>query len=369
MKKVKLENQEKYCQLCYIVYKEARFLQKHKKKIHANEIEAFNMDLSQENMEHLCTKCNKTFYSQNTLDHHIHRKHSKGNTATGQFPCQLCHVSYNWNGTLKKHIETKHNDDMHLLEQGMDESLLKHSCETCDKRFIKEEFLQYHQKYVHKEVQKLNKGNTDQFYCKLCHVTYARNDTFKKHMELKHKDDVDLLDQSLESELLFEHSCENCDKRFIKDEFLQYHKKYEHKGLKEKTSYCRLCYIDFKFNSNLKAHISKIHTSKEEGDALSIKMEVSSLQFGCKFCKKRFLTENIQRYHSIHSHKEEKRQDLICEYCNQVFVFKHGRKKIMENHMRIKHNLDNYKVEEKEQGPKEMDSVRSFMRVLNSLNA
>ena len=92
------------------------------------------------------------------------------------------------------------------------------------------------------------------------------------------------------------------------------------------------------------------------------------MHYPCKFCKERFLTENIQRYHKIYSHREEKRQDLTCEYCNQVFVFKHGRKKVMENHMRIKHNLDSYNVDKLEEEPRENESVKSFMRVLNSLS-
>ena len=94
---IKVENQERYCQLCYIMYKEPKYLRVHKQRIHAGEMEAFEEDLSAENMKHACTKCGKSFYSKNTLDHHMQKKHKKYNGGNSVFckllqwiPVQLC---------------------------------------------------------------------------------------------------------------------------------------------------------------------------------------------------------------------------------------------------------------------------------------
>ena len=143
--------------------------------------------------------------------------------------------------------------------------------------------------------------------------------------------------------------------------------KYQHKELKEKGTFCKLCFIDFKYSSNLKAHKRYLHISREEVEAFDIKMERSSLPFECRFCSNRFLTKNILRYHKVHTHKEETRQDLQCEFCNKVFKWSHGRKKMMENHMRNMHNLENFKVDEEKPVQKENDTEKNFLLLLNSL--
>ena len=136
---------------------------------------------------------------------------------------------------------------------------------------------------------------------------------------------VDELDESL-----LKYECTSCDKKFIREHIL----KYQHREAKEISSYCKLCSVTFKFPSWFKLHKKNIHTAKEEIDAFSVKIEQASLRFACKFCKRRFLTQNILRYHLSNNHKEEKRQDLVCEFCNKVFKWSYFRKRIMEKHMK-----------------------------------
>ena len=208
--KMKVENIEKYCQLCCIVYKNPKFLRNHKKKIHGDELEAFTKELRQEDMEYECRKCNQRFYSKNTLDYHNHRKHG-----------------------------------------GMGNS-------------------------------------TIQIVCKLCHVTYANASGLKKHMEVQHKEDAHLISRDYQDSTI---QCALCDKKFLRDKFLAYHIRYEHKEQVDKNTYCTLCYVDFTNNWKLKSHINNIHSSEEESNALRVKHENLQLPFGCKFCDKQFLTE------------------------------------------------------------------------------
>ena len=108
----KAESDEKYCKLCYIVYKDSRFLKRHKKKVHSYEMEAFSRDLSLEELSYSCAKCKKSFFSRNTLDHHDRRKHNK---AQVENYCRLCHVTFARSDTFKNHIEGKHKNGSSLF--------------------------------------------------------------------------------------------------------------------------------------------------------------------------------------------------------------------------------------------------------------
>ena len=456
-RKVKLENQERYCQLCYIVYKKACFLEKHKKKVHANEMEAFDRDLRPEDMTNRCSKCKKGFLTQNTLDHHIHRKHSSRKYSKSQIVpvsdstvyCKLCDLNFRSSGGFVQHQLKTHSLEMDAFNKDYTEEDLIYQCRLCKKKvatdlslkshmsrrhyknkkklnvklesrerycklcyimYKKAYFLEKHKNNVHaSEMEafdrdlyprdmtfvcaKCNKGfytqNTldhhihrkhynmkhdpqqlsqqEPSYCELCYLPFKFPSNVRKHQSNVHKNDLWALKVKI-TEDMKKYPCEHCDKKFLSESLLKYHGTTQHKGLKDNASYCSLCYVDFKFNSNLKAHISKIHTSKEESDALNVKLELSTLPYGCKFCKKKFLTKNIQRYHSIHNHKEEKRKDKKCEFCGQVFIFKHTREKVMANHMRLKHNVHSEDVEGPSSSKHEVnDAVKSFMQVLNSL--
>merc|ERR1719482_1392143 len=210
-------------------------------------------------------------------------------------------------------------------------------------------------------------SSREEFSCKLCYISFAYNSGLKKHLKVIHKDDQHLFESNLDESQL-RHHCQFCDKKFVSEHILKYHQKYQHKEAQETSSFCKLCYVDFKFSSQLRAHKRKIHTTREEIEAFSVKMESSSLPYKCKFCNKRFLTKNILRHHNIYTHKEERRQDLNCEFCNKVFKWTHGRKKVMENHMKNLHNLEDYEVDDHEPVRKENDTVKNFMLLLNSLN-
>ena len=285
--KIKLENIEKYCQLCYVLYKEPKYLRMHKKKIHAGELDAFERDLTEEHMQHNCSSCGKIFYSQNTLDYHMQRKH-RNSLGSDEFYCKLCYISFPFNSAWKRHLKILHLNDMHLFDGDFNESILEHHCSICEKRFSGEHILKHHQKYQHKETT-------------------------------------------------------------------------------EKVTYCKLCHVDFKVGKQFRAHKNKIHTTQEELVAFDVKMEMSSLPFTCKFCNKRFLTQNILRYHNNYNHKEEKRQDMFCEFCNKLFKWTRDRNRVMANHMKNQHQVIDFKADELEPVQKENDTVRNFMFLLNSL--
>ena len=104
--KVKSENLERYCQLCYITYKEPQFLRIHKKKVHANEMDAFDKELYTDDMNEACGKCDKSFYSKNTLKYHMQRKHQMYEREVAS--CRLCYRTFSCKGNLESHKNTVH---------------------------------------------------------------------------------------------------------------------------------------------------------------------------------------------------------------------------------------------------------------------
>ena len=286
--KVKSENQERYCQLCFVLYKAPQFFEIHKNKIHSNELEAFENELTSADMRVKCKKCKKCFYSENTLNYHMRRKHGKA-LKSNSYPCKLCYSCFSYNSLLKKHLEVNHQADIHLLEGEIPDSLLQYLCSTCTKKFASHSLLKYHTRKEHK--------------------------------------------QSVES------------------------------------SFCKLCYINFNSNHNLEAHKKNIHTSKEEVQALSFKLDKSSLAHKCKFCLKKFLNENVLRYHFQYSHKEERRKDMSCKFCHKVFKWTQNRKTAIKNHMKNVHDLVEYQVDEFQHETQNQNStVENFRNFLNSFH-
>merc|ERR1719431_1190865 len=178
-----------------------------------------------------------------------------------------------------------------------------YQCTVCQSKFPTKISLNYH------NLRKNHQNDKKAFCCNLCYISFKYNSNLSKHVKTLHTNEMHLLNIEV-NESLLKYSCDLCDKRFVAEHILQYHKKYQHKEMPDKLTYCRLCYVNFKSSSQLKAHKKNIHSSKEEMDTFKINLEKSSLLHGCKFCSKRFLTKNILSYHNLYSHKEERRQDL-----------------------------------------------------------
>ena len=157
----------------------------------------------------------------------------------------------------------------------------------------------------------------------------------------------------------------SCNLRFVSNQVLGYHTKKIHSSY---LTYCKLCCTDFKHGYKFQAHKKKFHTSKEELQAFNIKLEAQSLKETCNFCKKNFLNKNVLKYHLTFQHKEERKKDILCEYCNKAFPFSYNRKAKLETHMRSVHNLMNYSIDGfgKTETKTNM-TVENFMNFFNSL--
>ena len=344
------------CKLCYLTFTTRRSLQHHLRKVHVNDADYFERDLTDEDLKFKCQICSKKFVSQPLLKSHLGRhklekyeclRDKAYDPASKMYMCKLCHIPTQYFRNYVAHISYIHKGEISLFERQIDDEELIFSCNGCELKFIDEMSWDHHNTHQHETI-KLK-------HCKLCNINFKTNngylqhkykvhqyelEVFKRnishnslwlrHIKVLHKSDMDLLNSEEEYPLTF--SCHICDKKFVKEHILRYHVTYKHKGDADNQSYCQLCYVDFTSSKRLKQHKKNIHRSKEERAAFGVKLETSNLPFECNFCPKRFLTDNILQYHYHYNHKEEQKQDLSCNYCNKVFKWCKERKRNMEKH-------------------------------------
>ena len=354
-----------YCKLCCVNFKTDNGFLLHRFTIHKNELTAFQKDYEEHDMMYNCMHCEKKCATEQSLNYHMARTHSKSNpikkVKNREMYCQLCYVLYKDPKYLRLHKKKVHAEEMDAFDRVLTDEDLEYNCKACDKRFYSHNTLSFHLQRKHK-----NTSGGNDFYCKLCYISFPYNSALQKHLKILHMSEMHLLDENIDESALV-HDCNLCEKKFIREHILRYHQKYQHKDQIDRTTYCKLCQDDFKVSKQFRAHKERIHTTNEELIAFNVKIEVSSLVHKCKFCSKRFLTRNILRYHNIQKHKEERRREMTCQFCNQVFKWTRDRNRVMANHMRNKHEVIDFEADELEPVNKETETVKNFMFLLNSL--
>ena len=142
---------------------------------------------------------------------------------------------------------------------------------------------------------------------------------------------------------------------------------FESKPLKiKKETFCKLCCYNFPDSYHLLKHKKNFHKSDEEIQAFNVKQETLNLKETCKYCNLKFLNSNCLRYHVTYKHKEERKRDIKCSYCDVTFQFSYKRDKVIKKHMKNVHNLMDKTVKKQGRSPKNM-TVENFMNFFNSL--
>ena len=238
------------CQLCRVSFKRPIFLEKHKKKVHSGEMDTFYKEIEEVDLIHGCRICDNKFISQNTLDHHMKRKHDS--VTRKPLSCKLCYVALKNSSDLEKHIMKIHKEEMGLLKKGIDESMLVFKCNDCDKKFITEKLMGHHARYQHRVLQEA------QSYCKLCYVDFKTSSYFKAHKLNIHKSEQEL--NAFTGELKWEtlsFMCKFCDEWFLTENVLRYHYTYSHKKERQEDIQCDHCNKVFKWNYGRKRLVEK----------------------------------------------------------------------------------------------------------------
>ena len=246
-------------------------------------------------------------------------------------------------------------------------------CMLCSKEVSKKR-LPMHRK-VHSEIRK--------FSCKLCYKKFKQRDVLSSHLKNVHstQEEQAFIKDGREEDLT--HGCDSCERKFLTAKLLAVHAMKEHSQRAVMrpvlsagsntwpSSYCNLCYHEYSSSSSLRQHRMKVHTTEEEIKTFNEPdVDPDQLQHNCKDCDKKFLTEKILHYHTQYRHREEKKEEVSCEYCGRAFSWKN--RKNLKIHIRNVHKVQDFTTDELSNSStntdsKETDTVANFMSVLFSL--
>ena len=326
------EEAKKSCELCYLKFKNPSGFQKHKKRLHMNEMDGFDKKLERSQFEFSCKVCDKKFWTENILNYHVRYKHKKtdrqtqkGSSTKSENWCDLCFKRFDRPGKLEKHKTFLHKQEMDLFGQQLEESALKYACKECDQKFWSENILDHHLRYKHK-VHRLKEDQE----CELCGKIFKWNKDQRRNLR-EHMRKVHTGDNNPQIDTI------KIDRS------------------------CKLCFITFDRPSKLEKHKTFLH--KQEMAGFDLKLEESQLVHPCEVCGKKFWTENILEYHVRCKHKgEEIKKDKECKLCGKVFKWEKNRKKKMSGHMATVHKTTPSRVQ---QDSSALDNFNVMMKMLS----
>ena len=308
------------CKLCYKMFSNISNLQRHTEKIHRNEAEFLSVEISPADLKFGCPRCEARFVSEEIREQHLdeHKlekyQHLKSKSYHKKFyTCQLCYSKYPKFSLLSRHFENIHSHELSLLEADIAESDLVFPCDECDLKFLKNSFLLHHKARKHNESEK-----TDN-YCHLCRHNLTKSSKLISHNKRIHSD---VEDWAFSSEIppdMLRFQCQLCSEGFLTENCLNFHSRMKHK--KTLSNYCNLCRVDFKWGTNFRYHMENFHFSKIEMDAFGMKLNEEDLLHECPSCNKKFLTEDILKYHTSYFHKEKqgenpKKKNVVVQESN-----------------------------------------------------
>ncbi|XP_058833649.1 zinc finger protein 62-like [Topomyia yanbarensis] len=204
--------------------------------------------------------------------------------------CDTCSQKFSTFEELEQHGPAQHDKKVHVY--------------CCEYKFSRKcrlmDHLQYHE-------------NPSKYQCGVCSKQFQNSESFKRHNDLAHKEEVEKTLQ-----------CSMCPKTFAFARSLRLHEKY-HRSLNEKKWYCATCDKSFAWETLLRQH-NRINHS------------VRVFEHVCHICAKGYHTLSSYRSH-IASHDEnykrekapEELERVQCTVC-ESWLFKKGLRKHMRNH-------------------------------------
>ena len=243
------------CKLCYRKFREKRALEAHLKAFHQDEATYLTRDIREEDLTFSCHSCELRFVSENSAKYHIRIEHqvNKAKTQSGSptFKCYFCEEKFHHPNERKSHCWEAHGKKDQIL------SATQVRCMVCEKVVSKSNLSQ------HKKSHLSMSTRFQKYKCEFCPGTVFRKISYKLHMRRLHNKKVKT------SELSFK---------------------------------CKLCYIQFQSNGNLKTHLKTIHA--KEVHFIDREITEEDLKFPCTKCADRFVSEDILKTH-IRKHQND----------------------------------------------------------------
>ena len=265
--RVKLEKNDRVCNLCNVTFKIAFKLDIHRETVHSKhpkEMAGLYRELKEEELTEGCNKCNSYFLTQNILNYHMKKFHNfRDAREAGTSQCILCATTYVEVRTYEKHIQVHHTSEEErlALEIGyVDESRLQFYCSSCDKRFLSERIKALHSKRMHKKANNasLPKDST----CRLCQVEFRDSHKQRAHVKKVHKtpEEIVALTNNCEN-IQLNHKCHFCEIHFFTRKSMKLHIRRIHRDVVVwKCDQCPKMYPKSKErNRHIKIHMQKQH--------------------------------------------------------------------------------------------------------------
>ena len=304
--------------------------------------DSFEFNLSQNENEFQCDKCDKSFARKVLLKKHIDFVHE----GILNYKCELCTKAFESASTLKRHImsvheRVKHNCEicgksftqmyylkLHHTKEHQEEELIYHMCNTCNKEFYSTSALAAHVQRVH---ENLNSENTSEYNelsendeevdmdidtedpkndkskCKICSKIFVSPGALRRHIVSVHEQ--------------VKHNCEVCFKSFTQMYYLKLHHSKEHPEEELIYHNCNTCGKEFYSTSALAAHVQRIHgnikfeNTSEEFNEIN-EDGCNKSKFKCEFCNKDFSSYNGLNQHIKSAHEGIRHK---CELCTKSF--------------------------------------------------
>ena len=127
-----------------------------------DEMEKMELDEPNLNIDIKCSKCMKTFETEEELFNHAIQKHTMA-----EFICHLCVKQYNSSNQLNEHIEIYHDNDKDQdRQQNIDDGATSNeliNCQKCSIPFKTKDELKAHEDEEHTD---------DTYGCTPCEMTF-----------------------------------------------------------------------------------------------------------------------------------------------------------------------------------------------------
>ncbi|CAH1776925.1 unnamed protein product, partial [Owenia fusiformis] len=254
------------CMECHRCFKYEKHLKRHE-LVHTGE------------RPYKCVHCNKDFRRVDTLMKHslIHTARKDSNANEGKVlvktPCESqmsvqgtteevkkvcaeCGKEFTKMRQLNKHMKTAHSDER------------PYKCDACPKAFKQQDKLKDHVNRIHKKITKC-------IQCEFCAELFSSNAALRKHTLTRH-------DPNYQRP---EFMCDQCPKKFLIKNHLEYHVKATHTG--ELNLVCPDCDKRFTRKLHLKRHMLTHNTGPKP--------------FSCQQCDSTFSRKEHMKRHLIKS--------------------------------------------------------------------
>jgi KRAB domain-containing zinc finger protein len=316
--------------------------------------------------KHVCAVCDRKFFTSGALEHHIQMRlckpekceicekicknknmlalHKLTHGAASFHPCQYCNRKFVFASYLEQHLIVDHIAKLQFL------------CKRCNMVFHTQLELVIHRKN-HQKVAFKQKDKCPEYLCYICGDVF---DTFRKlkyHEKRIHEDNKS--QQILELNNPMKYICEVCGKIFKfpvllknhalihqrtgeqfmcevcgvvrKNKWLLKQHQISHSNLREHV--CRVCHTAYKTSNALITHERNCHGIVSLGRGL----EKVSLSFSCKFCNRKFTTnERLKSHARIHTGERPFR----CKECDRAYRSRNA----LHLHQAVNHRIYNKQI-------------------------